>query len=301
MIYTISLNPSIDYIMRIDDFNHGKTLRSTSESKITGGKGIMVSKLLKKLGQDSINLGFLGGFTGEFISDSLKSMDIKEDFIRIADDTRINVKLKYGDETEINAGGPEISAEESQKFLQQVKELPEDSILIMSGSAPRNLGAGYYKEIISHTKSDFTIDISGKEVLQYLEYRPILIKPNIDELAEIFAREIDVDNVWIYAKKLNELGARNVIVSMGGDGSIFVDENQALRAYPIEGKLVNSVGAGDSMVGGFIHGLSSGMTKEEAYKLAIACGTATAFSEDIGSREKIEEILKLVKVEKYGN
>ena len=301
MIYTLTLNPSIDYIMRLDEFKDGKTLRSNSEVKIPGGKGIMVSKLLKNLGDDPINLGFIGGFTGDFIINSLNNMNIKEEFIRINDDTRINVKLKYGTETEVNAGGPDISKEESDKFLKQIENLPENSTLILSGSIPRSLDKDYYKKIIKKNKFDFTIDVAGKEVLEYLKYKPILIKPNIDELSDIFETEINENNLISYAKKLNHLGAQNVIVSMGSEGSIFVDENSFLKANPINGNLINSVGAGDSMVGGFVHGINSDLSKKEAYKLAVACGTATAFSEDIASKEMIEEILKKVKVDDYGN
>lgn len=301
MIYTLTLNPSIDYIMHINEFEDGKTIRSLEEAKYPGGKGIMVSKLLKNLDEESINLGFIGGFTGDFIANSLKEMDIKEDFVRVSDDTRINVKLKYQNETEVNAGGPQISNEEAERLLRQINSLEENSILIMSGSAPRSLGNDYYKKILENRDHNFTLDISGKEILDYLKYEPILVKPNKDELSDIFDVEINSDNIRYYAKKLNDLGAKNVIISMGSEGSIFIDDKECLKAYPIDGELINSVGAGDSMVGGFIFGISHGLSKLESYKLAVACGTATAFSKDIASKGKIEEILKEVKVEEYGN
>jgi len=301
MIYTLTLNPSIDYIMRLDNYKDGFTNRSYEEMKFPGGKGIMVSKLLKNLCEDSINLGFIGGFTGEYIKNSLKDLGIKENFTLIEADSRINVKLKYQTETEINAAGPFISDTEIHEFLDNIATLNSNDILIISGSVPKSLDDNFYKQILDCNKLDFTIDIAGKELLDYLSYKPILVKPNIDELEMIFGQKITERNLLYYAKKLNDLGARNVIISMGKDGSIFISEDLILKANPIEGKLINSVGSGDSMVGGFVYGLKSGLSKEEAYKLAVACGTATAFSEDIAKKELIYEIFKRVEVSEYGN
>jgi 1-phosphofructokinase len=301
MIYTLTLNPSIDYIMRLDNYKDGFTNRSYEEMKFPGGKGIMVSKLLKNLCEDSINLGFIGGFTGEYIKNSLKNLGIKENFTLIEADSRINVKLKYQTETEINAAGPFISDTEIHEFLDNIATLNSNDILIISGSVPKSLDDNFYKQILDCNKLDFTIDIAGKELLDYLSYKPILVKPNIDELEMIFGQKITERNLLYYAKKLNDLGARNVIISMGKDGSIFISEDLILKANPIEGKLINSVGSGDSMVGGFVYGLKSGLSKEEAYKLAVACGTATAFSEDIAKKELIYEIFKRVEVSEYGN
>lgn len=301
MIYTLTLNPSIDYIMRLDNYKDGFTNRSYEEMKFPGGKGIMVSKLLKNLCEDSINLGFIGGFTGEYIKNSLKDLGIKENFTLIEADSRINVKLKYQTETEINAAGPFISDTEIHEFLDNIATLNSNDILIISGSVPKSLDDNFYKQILDCNKLDFTIDIAGKELLNYLSYKPILVKPNIDELEMIFGQKITERNLLYYAKKLNDLGARNVIISMGKDGSIFISEDLILKANPIEGKLINSVGSGDSMVGGFVYGLKSGLSKKEAYKLAVACGTATAFSEDIAKKELIYEIFKRVEVSEYGN
>lgn len=301
MIYTLTLNPSIDYIMRLDNYKDGFTNRSYEEMKFPGGKGIMVSKLLKNLCEDPINLGFIGGFTGEYIKNSLKDLGIKENFTLIEADSRINVKLKYQTETEINAAGPFISDTEIHEFLDNIATLNSNDILIISGSVPKSLDDNFYKQILDCNKLDFTIDIAGKELLDYLSYKPILVKPNIDELEMIFGQKITERNLLYYAKKLNDLGARNVIISMGKDGSIFISEDLILKANPIEGKLINSVGSGDSMVGGFVYGLKSGLSKEEAYKLAVACGTATAFSEDIAKKELIYEIFKRVEVSEYGN
>lgn len=301
MIYTLTLNPSIDYIMRLYEYKDGFTNRSYEEMKFPGGKGIMVSKLLKNLGEDPINLGFIGGFTGEYIKSSLKDLGIKENFTFIEDDSRINVKLKYRSETEINAGGPFISDEEVNEFLDNISTLNSNDTLIISGSIPKSLDDNFYKQILGCNNVDFTIDVAGKELLDYLSYNPILVKPNIDELEMIFGEKIDKSNLLHYAKRLNDLGAQSVIISMGKDGSIFISEDLILKAEPIEGRLINSVGAGDSMVGGFVYGLKNGVSKKEAYKLAVACGTATAFSEDIAKKELIYEILKRVEVNGYGN
>lgn len=302
MIYTLTTNPSIDYIMRIDEFTHGATLRSKASEMYPGGKGIMVSKLLKNLGDDPVNIGFLGGFTGDFIKNELEKLGIKENFTEIKGDSRINVKLKYQDETEINAEGPHIGEDEVEKFFENLKDIKEDDLLVISGSLPKSLDKDFYKEVIGRISCKFTIDIANKEILDYLKYKPVLVKPNKEELGKIFETEIETDEEIIsYAKKLIELGAENVIVSLGGEGSIFVDKDMVLKAGPIEGKLVNSVGAGDSMVAGFVYGLSHDLSKEEAFKLAVASGTATAFSSDIGSKEKIDEILEKVEVKESGN
>lgn len=302
MIYTLTTNPSIDYVMRLDEFCDGKTLRSTAEEKYAGGKGIMVAKILKNLGDDPINLGFLGGFTGEFIKSELARLEIKENFTRIAADTRINVKLKYDTETEINAQGPAITKDEVEDFYKKLEDINKDDYLIISGSLPKSLGSNFYKEVIENTGCKFSIDIANKEVLDYLKYKPVLIKPNEEELANIFETEIrNEDDLIKYAKKLNSLGAENVIVSLGAAGSIFVDDKNIYKADAIKGELINSVGAGDSMVGGFIYAVNKGYDKLDAYKLAIACGTATAFSPDIASRTKIEEMSKKVEVKEIGN
>ena len=302
MIYTLTTNPSIDYVMRLDEFCDGKTLRSTAEEKYAGGKGIMVAKILKNLGDDPINLGFLGGFTGEFIKKELARLEIKENFTKIAADTRINVKLKYDTETEINAQGPDITKEEIEDFYRKLEDINKDDYLIISGSLPKSLGSDFYKEVIEKTGCKFSIDIANKEVLDYLKYKPVLIKPNEEELANIFETETrNEDDLIKYAKKLNSLGAKNVIVSLGKAGSIFVDDKNIYKADAIKGDLINSVGAGDSMVGGFIYAISKGYDKLDAYKLAIACGTATAFSPDIASRKKIEEMSKKVEVKEIGN
>ena len=301
MIYTITTNPAIDYILRFDKFEDGATIRASEDEKYPGGKGIMASKILHNLGEKSINLGFVGGFIGEYIANSIKDLGLSENFVRIKENSRINVKLKYDKETEINAKGPKISKDEVQKFFTSLKEIKKGDIIVISGSLPYSLDSDFYKKVIEKTEADFTIDIADKNLLDYLVYKPLLVKPNEEELGKIFETEINDDNLVEYARKLNELGAKNVIVSLGAKGSIFVDENIALRARPIDGKLVNSVGAGDSMVGGFVYGMVNDFEKIDAYKLAVACGSATAFSSDIADRDMINQVLSKVEVEKIGN
>ncbi|WP_311479573.1 1-phosphofructokinase [uncultured Anaerococcus sp.] len=301
MIYTITTNPAIDYILRFDKFEDGATIRASEDEKYPGGKGIMASKILYNLGEKPVNLGFVGGFIGEYIANSIRDLGLDEKFVRIKENSRINVKLKYDKETEINAKGPKISKEEVEKFFDSLKEIEKGDVIVISGSLPYSLDSDFYKKVIEKTEADFTIDIADKKLLDYLAYKPLLVKPNEEELGKIFQTEINDENLVEYARKLNELGAKNVIVSLGAKGSIFVDENHVYRAKPIEGKLVNSVGAGDSMVGGFVYGMVNKLEKIDAYKLAVACGTATAFSPDIANRDMINQILNKVEVEKIGN
>lgn len=303
MIYTLTLNPSIDYVLKIDKFEDGQTLRSNTEEKYPGGKGIMVSKLLKNLGENSINIGFLGGFTGDFIRKKLNDLGIEEDFTNIEDDSRINVKLKYETETEINAQGPQITEEEIEEFLNYLDQLQEDDFVIISGSIPKSLGDDFYRVIVNLLEMNnvrFALDTSVKKLFKLSSYKPFLVKPNKKELEEIFEDKIDSDEKIVkYARKLIDQGAENVIVSLGKDGSIFVDNSVTYKAKPIEGKLINSVGSGDSMVAGYIFGYMKGLSKLDSYKLAIACGNATAFSPDIAEKELIDDIFKKVELEEW--
>ena len=205
MIYTLTLNPSIDYVLRIEQFDDGQTIRSKSEEKYPGGKGIMVSKLLKNLGAKSINIGFLGGFTGEFIKNKLENLGIDEEFTKISDDSRINVKLKYDTETEINAQGPQIKEEEIEDFLNYLDDLEEDDFVIISGSIPKSLGDDFYRVIVNLLEMNnvrFALDTSGKKLFKLSSYKPFLVKPNKDELSEIFEDKIDSDEKIVkYARK----------------------------------------------------------------------------------------------------
>lgn len=300
MIYTVSLNPSIDYILRVDRFIEGDLNRAVYDKKIPGGKGIMVSKLLKNLDIESINIGFLGGFPGEYIRKEILKLGIKENFTDIEDDSRINVKLKSKKESEINASGPNISDSERDDFLNIVRDIKKEDMVILSGSIPKSLPQDFYIDIIEILKEndvEFIIDTSGDVLLESLKYNPYLIKPNIHELSQVF--KVDLNNykeIIPYGKKCLELGAKNVIVSMGKDGAMFFNDRYIYYAPVVKGELVNSVGAGDSMIGGFISGVDNNLSYKDSFKLAVASGTATAFSEDIGSREDIENIYRKVEI-----
>lgn len=300
MIYTISLNPAIDYIVELDSLIEGELNKSKRDKKISGGKGIMVSKLLKTIGIESVNIGFIGGHTGNIIIDDLGQKAIGERFTRINGDTRINIKLKTDIETEINSEGPRISQAEKSEFMDLIKTLEKDDFVVISGSIPKSISDLFYSEIIEVLQRkaiNFAIDTRGKSLYDSFKYRPLLIKPNRLELEELFDRSIkSLEDIVSYGHKCLELGCENVIVSMGKDGAIFISENERYYGKAIEGKLINSVGAGDSMLAGFIGGLERGYTKRESFKLAVASGTATAFSEDIGSIELIKEMLDRVEL-----
>lgn len=301
MIYTITLNPSIDYILEIDEFLDGETNRSKSEEKIPGGKGIMVSIVLKNLGVESINLGFVGGFTGEFIKDKLDELEIENDFIKIEDDSRINIKLKNDKESEINAIGPNIKESEIEEFLNYLDELEEDDFVIISGSIPKSLGEDFYRVIVNLLEMNnvrFAIDTAGKKLYKLSAYKPFLIKPNKKELEEIFDCKLENDEKIIEcAEKLIKQGAENIIVSLGEEGSIFIDENNIYKSKAISGKVVSTIGCGDSMVGGYIYGYMEGFSKLDSFKFAVAAASATAFSKDVGSKEYILKLLNEVEIE----
>lgn len=301
MIYTITLNPSIDYILEIDEFLDGETNRSKSEEKIPGGKGIMVSIVLKNLGVESINLGFVGGFTGEFIKDKLDELEIENDFTKIEDDSRINIKLKNDKESEINAIGPNIKESEIEEFLNYLDKLEEDDFVIISGSIPKSLGEDFYRVIVNLLEMNnvrFAIDTAGKKLYKLSAYKPFLIKPNKKELEEIFDCKLENDEKIIEcAEKLIKQGAENIIVSLGEEGSIFIDENNIYKSKAISGKVVSTIGCGDSMVGGYIYGYMEGFSKLDSFKFAVAAASATAFSKDVGSKEYILKLLNEVEIE----
>lgn len=302
MIYTVTLNPSIDYIVHVDKFREGSLNRSTKDYINIGGKGIMVSKLLKNIGIDNTALGFLGGFTGNHIKEWFRENNFSENFIEVQENTRINVKLKSGEESEINGRGPFISNYEKEKFIKSIGEIKKGDTIIVSGSNAPGLDESIFFEIIKECRkkdADFVIDTTGKALLDSIKKAPLLIKPNIDEFGDLFGKKFNNKKELLpYAKECLDIGAKNVIVSLGKDGAIFFDKEACYYAQRIDGELVNSVGAGDSMIAGFVASIKGGKSSLESFKYSVACGTATAFSQDIASEEKIEEILKKVKIEK---
>nr|WP_293995427.1 1-phosphofructokinase [uncultured Fusobacterium sp.] len=302
MIYSVTLNPSIDFIVRVKDFKEGETNRAYADEFYAGGKGIMVSKLLKNVGTDCINLGFLGGFTGKFIELNLDKLNIKHDFIQVEDNTRINVKLKSSKETEINCKGPTVSKEAIDNFLDKISNIKKEDFVILSGSVPAGLGTDFYTtimEILSKNKINFTLDSSGEAFKKSLEYKPFLVKPNKDEISEFAKKKLESkDEIINFVRKNLLEKAHHVIVSMGGEGALYIAKDYVLFASALKGNLVNSVGAGDSVVAGFVDSMLKGSSVEEAFRFAVACGTATAFSEDIGELKFIEELKNKLIIER---
>ena len=292
MIYTITVNPSLDYIVSVDDFKLGLTNRTSSEKLLPGGKGINVSQVLMNLGVENTALGFVAGFTGEALVRELESRGIRQEFIHIDKGmTRINVKLTSIDGTEINGRGPDIGSADLEKLLKRLDELEDGDVLFLAGSIPGSISSDLYRNIMKRLqKKDilFVVDATRELLTNVLEFHPFLIKPNNHELGEIFGVELsDRESVIPYAKKLQDMGARNVLVSMAGKGAVLVAEDGTIVSHEApKGVLVNGVGAGDSMVAGFMAGSLNGEYKY-ALKLGTAAGGATAFSHGLATKEKI--------------
>ncbi len=299
MIYTVTLNPAIDYVVFLPDaMKGGGVNRSAREEYQFGGKGVNVSVMLKTLGMESTALGFVAGFTGEALAKGVADMGIKAQFLPASGGmTRINVKVKGGgEETEINGSGPVISDADTAALMAQLGALAEGDVLILSGSVPSSMPADSYARILERVKDRgvlAVVDTSGKALLDALPYRPFLIKPNNHELAAIFGCELRTDEDIIRcAKALQERGARNVLVSLAGDGSLLVTQSgETVRMGCPRGTIVNSVGAGDSMVAGFVAGYMQTGDFGHALRLGTAAGSATAFSAGLGSRALIDELL----------
>lgn len=297
MIYTVTFNPSLDYIVSMDGFELGKTNRTTGERIFPGGKGINVSIVLNNLGMENIALGFTAGFTGEQIEKETARMGLTTDFIRVGSGfSRINVKLKDYDGTEINGMGPGISKEDVDQLYERLDQLKEGDALVLAGSIPKCLPDSIYRDILERLKDKgvlFIVDAAGELLVNVLEYRPFLIKPNKQELEEIFRVRLNTrEEAVFYAKKLKEMGAENVLVSMSGQGAVLVDQNGSAHMSPAPGgTLVNAVGAGDSMVAGFLAGWMQKGDYDFALCMGIAAGSASAFSECLAAKEEVERIL----------
>ena len=291
MLYTLTLNPSIDYMMQVDTIDFGATNYSEEEYMLPGGKGINVTRILNQLNVSNTALGFIGGYTGRFIEEWLTKEEATHHFIEVEGDTRINIKLKGESETEINGRGPIISEENSQKLFNQLENLTAEDTVVISGSKNRGLSETYYIDIIQLLAAkdvSFVIDTNSKELLEALKYRPLLVKPNQDELGDLFGVTIEtVEDAIEYGQKLQEAGAQNVIVSLGGSGAVFIDENESIFAQAPQGQVVNTVGSGDSMIAGFMAGMEKGLSKVEAFILGVQSGSATAFNEDLANEEDI--------------
>lgn len=300
MIYTLTLNPSIDYIVEVENLTLGLVNRTDSDLKFPGGKGINVSTVLANLGTENIALGYLGGFTGEFIEKTLKIRNIKTDFIKVKDDSRINVKIKSDKETEINGAGPEITKEELEKLINKLNELKEGDILVLAGSIQKSLPSDLYLKIQENLVSKgvkVVVDTSGKALLEAIKLKPFLIKPNNHEIEEVFDIKINTEEELIqYGKKLISLGAQNVIISMAGDGALLICKEGVFKGNAPKGEVKNSVGAGDSLVGGFLSKYSETGDIKEAFKYGIASGSASAFSMELCIKEDVIKLLDCIDV-----
>lgn len=300
MIYTVTLNPAIDYVINMDNPILGTINRSEGETLYCGGKGINVSTVLKELDIESIATGFLAGFTGKEIEESLKEKGINSDFVHLESGfTRINVKIRSDEETDINTKGPSISDYDTHMLLKKFEEINENDVLILSGSAPKNADDNIYAKIlskVSKTGAMTVVDSTGKKLLNTLEYNPFLIKPNVSELMETFNTKITtLHDIEKYAIKLQNLGAKNVLVSMGDKGSVlFTEDKQVILQSAPKGEAVNTVGAGDSMVAGFVAGYLKSNDYKFALKLATACGSASAFSQGLCKQNEISHMLELI-------
>ena len=298
MIYTVTFNPSLDYIVSVEHFRTGVVNRINKEIIFPGGKGINVSMVLKNLGFDTTALGFMAGFTGKEIERLLDVKGVNCDFLNVTEgNSRINFKLRSDEETEINGQGPKITKENIDDLYKQLDELKKGDILVLAGSIPDTLPQSMYMDIMKYLEGkeiDIVVDATRKLLMNVLPYKPFLIKPNNHELGEIFGVELtDKDEIITYAKKLQEMGARNVLISMAGDGAVLVAENgETFKADSPVGKLVNSVGAGDSMVAGFIAGFLETHNYKEALRKGLCTGSASAFSEELATKAEVEELIK---------
>ena len=298
MIYTVTFNPALDYSVSLDELKLGEVNRTNSEQVLAGGKGINVSTVLKNLGVENTALGFVAGFTGREIEDRLKASGCKTDFITVAGGmSRINVKVKAGVDTEINGTGPVIGEEDLNKLYDKLSKLEEGDILVLAGSIPGTLPDSVYSDIMSrlhHKGVKFVVDATGDLLLNVLKYNPFLVKPNNHELAEMYHAELKTDEDIIkYAKRLKDDGAVNVLISMAGDGAILIDEFGNVHRRPApEGKVVNSVGAGDSMVAGFLAGYMENNDYDHALRMGLSAGSASAFSKYLATKEEVLEVYR---------
>ena len=296
MIYTVTFNPSLDYIVTVNDFRLGETNRTASEQMLPGGKGINVSTVLENLGFDNTALGFVAGFTGREIVSKVQELGFQSEFIELDEGwSRINIKMKDFDGTEINGQGPAISGAALQALLEKLDGLKEGDVLVLAGSIPASIPETIYAEIMKRLdgKGVLTVvDATNDLLMEVLPYHPFLIKPNQHELGAIFGVELDTqESVVPYARKMQEQGALNVLVSMGGKGAVLLDADGEVHMLPApEGTLVNAVGAGDSMVAGFLAGWLEKKDYEHAFRMGVSAGSASAFSERLATRAEVETL-----------
>ena len=302
MIYTVTLNPSVDFIVEVEQFELGGLNRMKKEAKFPGGKGINVSRILTRIGSDTTALGFSGGFPGKFILHALRKENVLEDFIHVEEDSRINIKLKTGQETEINGLGPNISDAKMNELHSKLSRMTDEDILVLSGSIPPSLSANLYTELTrNYTQKgvQVVVDASGNTLLDVVKEHPFLVKPNHHELGELFNTRIETkEDAICYGSKLIDLGAQNVIVSMAGEGALLINREANYTATIPQGNVKNSTGAGDSLVAGFIGIWDQTHDMQQAFQYGVASGSATAFNYDLAEKEDIETLLQQVHIHK---
>ncbi len=301
MIYTVTVNPALDYVLQLPEVKDGETNRSSDTQFLAGGKGINVSQILNQLGVDNTAWGFVGGFTGEELIRQLNVKKISSDFVRISDDTRVNVKIHAQEETEINAAGPDITAQEVAAFKSRLDDLEAGDVVVLSGSLAPSLPTDFYESLlplIREKGAEFVVDTTGEALLRTLKFNPLVIKPNHHELADLFDTSFSsTADMLEAAKKLQKLGAQNVMISMAGEGAYLVTAEHVYHANAATGTAVNSVGAGDSMIAGFVGTWFEKHDAAEGLRVGSACGGATAFTEDIAVKSQIDAVLPQIKID----
>ncbi|WP_027108706.1 1-phosphofructokinase [Lacticigenium naphthae] len=302
MIYTVTLNPSIDYITYVDDMQLNALNRMTDDRKLPGGKGINVSRILTQLDIDTTALGYVGGFTGRFLDETLQTEGIRTDFIPVAGTTRINVKIKSAGETEINGAGPTIAADEQEALKHQLHALKPTDIVVLSGSKPAGVANDFYAQLIAQLTDagiPFVIDTTGEELEAAIPQGPLVIKPNHHELAELVGKETLSDaEIYQHGRELLERGAQFALISMADKGALLFTPEGIWQGQAAPGDVINSVGAGDSMIAGFVGTYSQTHDPLEAFKMSVACGSATAYQEDLATHEQIQAVYQTVAIKK---
>ena len=297
MIYTITFNPALDYITQVENFKIGKINRTKAEKILPGGKGLNVSIVLNNLKIKNTAIAFIGGFTGEELKNKIENYGIGTDFIKVTDGiTRINIKINSDEETAINGQGPQIMEKEIKELLEKIDKMKNNDIVVISGNIPNGVPKTIYETIcekLAKKEILYIVDATRELLINVLRYKPFLIKPNKEEIEETFNVKLNnIEEIKTYARKLQEMGAQNVLVSLGGEGALLIskDKKEYYSKAP-KGKVINTVGAGDSMVAGFLTGFLKTNKYENAFKMGIATGSASAFSENLATEEDVEKIL----------
>ncbi len=297
MIYTITFNPALDYITQVENFKIGKINRTKAEKILPGGKGLNVSIVLNNLKIKNTAIAFIGGFTGEELKNKIENYGIGTDFIKVTDGiTRINIKINSDEETAINGQGPQIMEKEIKELLEKIDKMKNNDIVVISGNIPNGVPKTIYETIcekLAKKEILYIVDATRELLINVLRYKPFLIKPNKEEIEETFNVKLNnIEEIKTYARRLQEMGAQNVLVSLGGEGALLIskDKKEYYSKAP-KGKVINTVGAGDSMVAGFLTGFLKTNKYENALKMGIATGSASAFSENLATEEDVEKIL----------